>query len=202
MSTITTTIIAMVMSISLPMTPVAFHVSESGWYPEPGDRIAVDTLNNEAYLMHKDGRYIRFPVVTGQRRYVSYIGRYYHAATRNWDWQAKSLHIKWDKVTFGPSGRFLRLYKDGETHTAYGFHEYRTDSEMFEDADGNLLPAEERFKSMGCIILTAEKMDLIVQTWETNGEVLDVKTIHGIESIQEVMLAFDAQNTPEVIASK
>lgn len=204
MSNLTASLLAIIMSVpSAPLaltatmstTPVAYEVSAAHWTPEPGDKVIVDTLANEGFLMHTDGTYMRFPVVTGQRRWVYYIGRSYNASTPNWHWVAKSLHIKGDRVTFGPTGRFLRLYKDGETNTAYGFHEYRTDEEMFENDDGSLAAAEDRFRSMGCVIVKTAMMDLIVKTWEQNGEELEVLTEHGIEDLQRTMLAFEQEES-------
>ena len=204
MSNLTASLLAIIMSVpSAPQAlmqtpnidPVPYQVSAEDWSPRKGDRVIVDTLNNEGYLMHEDGTYMEFPVVTGQRKWVYYIGRSYNASTPNWSWVAKSLHIKGDRVTFGPTGRFLRLYKDGEEHTAYGFHEYRTDEEMFENEDGSLAAASERFRSMGCVIVKTAMMDLIVETWEQNGEQLEVITEHGIEDLQSVMLAFAEEET-------
>lgn len=198
MSTITASLLAIL--ISVPSAPAGFihqtvphQVARADWQPEPGDRAVVDTQNNIGYLIHENGSYLKFPVVTGQRRWVYYIGRSYNASTPNWDWVAKSLHIKGDRVTFGPTGRFLRLYKDGEDNTAYGFHEYRSDEEMFEDEDGNLAPASERFRSMGCVIVKTAMMDLIVETWEQNGQVLELKTQYGVDDIEEVILALESQ---------
>lgn len=193
MSTVASTLLGLILALPVPpaapesvaaAAPVPLEVTGESWAIEQGDRVIIDTKNNEGFLFHTDGRFMRFPIVTGQRRFVSYIGRYYNASTPNWQWEAKSLHIKGDRVTFGPSGRFLRLYKDGSLHTAYGFHEHRDEQEMF--AEG----ASERFRSMGCIIVTAQMMDLIVATWEVNEESMAVISQHGIENLQEVMAMF------------
>lgn len=199
MSTLTASLLAILISVpSLPeglhIAPVPHQVARADWEPQKGDRVVVDTKNNQGYLIHEGGEYLKFPVVTGQRRWVYYIGRSYNASTPNWNWVAKSLHIKGDKVTFGPTGRFLRLYKDGETNTAYGFHEYRTDEEMFTDTNGNLAPASERYRSMGCVIVKTAMMDLIVKTWENNGELLTVETRYGVNDIEDMILAFEGQN--------
>ncbi len=202
MSTLATSIFAAVMGLNMTFSPVAFQVSANGWYPESGDRIAVDTLSNLGYLIHRDGRYVQFPVATGQRKWVYYIGRSYNASTPNRDWDAKTYHVKGDRWTFGETGEFLRLYNnDGNTHTAYGFHAFGQEKQMFEDKDGNLLPADQRFASMGCIILRQDMMNLVLDTWRNNGEILEVKTIHGIENIQEVMLAFEKDQI-ETVAVK
>jgi len=150
------------------------------WQPETGDRFVVDTKDNEGFLIHSDGRYVRFSVATGQRRYVCYIGRCYNAATPEKSWVAKSRDIKGDHMTFGPSGRFLRLYKNGTEDTAYGIHEYGNEARMF--AEG------ERYRSMGCIVVKQAMMDIIDQTYAENGNALDVVTAFGIED--PVRLAF------------
>jgi hypothetical protein len=167
----------------LESAPVPHAISAKNWEIEEGDKILVDTKKNEGYIFHKDGRYLYFPLVTGQNRWVYYIGRSYNAATPNWNWVAKSMHIKGDRLTFGPSGRFLRLYKDGVDHTAYGFHEYGKEDEIF-------LGLDTRFRSMGCIIVRAPIMDLLVDTFEQNGSI-DVITEYGIDNLHDAMLAFE-----------
>lgn len=157
--------------------PTVQKVPEHAWHSAKGDRVLVDTLNNQGYIFHTDGRYVQFPIVTGQRRFVWYIGRYYFGATPNWNWTAKSMHIKGDRVTFGPSGRFLRLYKDGTDRTAYGFHEHRDEEEMFA------LPDPKRFRSYGCIIVKTPIMDLLEETFEKNDNELPVISVHGIEEL-------------------
>ena len=152
------------------------------WQPAVGDRFVVDTKTNEGYLVHTDGRYVKFDVVTGQRNWVYYIGRYYNATTPTWNWVVKSKDIKGDRLTFGPSGRFLRMYKDGEERTAYGIHEYRHEKEMFEKR-------EDRFQSMGCVIVRKSHMNLIEKTYKLNKkEGLHVITRYGVK--KPVKLAF------------
>ena len=83
-------------------------VPRDTWKPEVGDRLIVDTNDNMGYLIHPDGVYLEFKVATGQRRVVRYIGRTYDATTPEESWVAKSLHIKADRITFGPNGHFPR----------------------------------------------------------------------------------------------
>lgn len=135
--------------------------------------MVVDTKTNEGYLIHADGRFVQFPVATGQRKFVCYIGRCYNATTPEATWQVKSRDIKGDHITFGPSGRFLRLYKHGEDSTAYGIHEYAYEDRMF--AEG------ERYRSMGCIVVKKEMMDIIDATYSINEGILDVITAYGID---------------------
>lgn len=187
MSTIASSVLALILAMPVSplqtmFSPVPTAITQEQWQPEPGDRVIVDTRDNFGYVIHENGQYLSFPVATGQRRFVRYIGRSYNAATPNWDWSVLSMDIKGDRVTFGPTGRFLRLYKDGEENTAYGFHEHRDEAEFFAS------DAPERYRSMGCIIVRHETMDILVLTFELNGS-FDVTTIHGIDDINSVILA-------------
>jgi len=131
--------------------------------------------------MHLDGRYVRFPLITGQRRRVYYIGRSYNATTPAWDWVVQSEDIKGDRITFGPTGRFLRLYQDGEEHTAYGIHEHAAEEVMFA--------RESRFGSMGCIIVRSAMMDILEATYRLNEETgMPVFTRYGVE--EPIKVAF------------
>ncbi|MDD3897032.1 MAG: L,D-transpeptidase [Candidatus Peribacteraceae bacterium] len=167
--------------------PAAYQVSLATWEPGVGDRVVVDTKENEGYLIHTDGRYVRFPVITGQRRRVYYIGRSYNAATPAWDWVVQSQDIKGDRITFGPSGRFLRLYKDGEEHTAYGFHEHAAEDVMFD--------RESRFQSMGCVIVRSSMMDILEETYLLNTDAgVPVFTRYGIEDAVRIAFPRDDAN--------
>src|SRR3989338_9576153 len=135
-------------SISLlwftPAHPLQIPLSD--WTPLAGDHLLVDTLNNQGYLVRADhSLYTEFPVITGQKRIVRYIDMTYNAATPDWNWVMKSRHIKGDHITYGPTGRFLRLYKDGTEYTHYGIHAHRSEMRMFGE--------ESRYQSMGCIIV-------------------------------------------------
>ena len=148
------------------------------WTPSIGDRFLVDTESNIGYLVHTNGRYIQFDVATGQRRYVSYIGRYYFAATPTWEWTAKTNETKWDRTTYGKDGTFLRLFRNGDERTAYGIHAYKNDG-MHE--------TEDRFRSMGCIVPTHKMLDVIVETMNVNEGEIRVTTQFGIEQNLFVM---------------
>ena len=80
--------------------PVPSPVPFSEWQVNIGDRIVVDTRENEGYLIHADGRFLEFPVATGQRKVVCYIGRCYNGATPERSWQVQSKDIKGDHLTF------------------------------------------------------------------------------------------------------
>ncbi len=151
----------------------AYHaVDNASWIPEAGDSMLVDTKENMGYLVHSDGAYYTFPVATGQRRVVRYIGRTYNATTPERNWVVQSEQTKGDRVTFGPRGLFLRLFVDGES-TPYGIHGHRDSAKMIAD------PSEERFRSMGCIIVDEEILTIIEKTFTLNGGSLSVQTHYG-----------------------
>jgi len=165
-----------------PLTLVT-SVPVQTWAPEVGDSFFVDTKANMGYLVHTDGVYTEFPVVTGKKAFVHYIGRGYRAETPSRNWVAKSLHFKGDRMTFGAAnpkeykdidGAFLRLYVDGVENSPYGIHPTRNSARMFAETD--------RYESMGCVIVSDAMMRVILQTWRLNGEQLTVVTRHGFES--------------------
>lgn len=141
------------------------------WVPQAGDRLVVDTQANEAYLIHDDGNYTEFPVLTGQRRTVHYLGLTYNAATPEARWTVEDAVIKGDHITFGPTGLFLRLYRDGES-TAYGIHGEAYFQQM-EDSN-------DHYRSMGCILVSEDMLKVIKQTYDTNGNTLEVATTYGL----------------------
>lgn len=151
---------------ALPSPPIP--VTE--WHALPGDHLLVDTKENEGYLIHVNGRYTHFPVATGQHRFVCYIGRCYNAQTPERTWQVKERDIKGDRITFGPSGRFLRFFR-GDESSPYGIHEYAYEDRMF---------AGDRFGSMGCVIVQKEIMNILDQTFAVNEGVIDVVTKFGV----------------------
>lgn len=160
---------------SVLWSPAVPHfIDIPSWKVEKGDHLIIDTENTMGYLVRRDGSsFTSFPVITGQKRIVHYIGRTYDATTPNQHWVAKSMHSKSDRTTFGPSGRFLRLYANGEEYTAYGIHEHRSEERMFGE--------ELRFQSMGCIIVQSAVLDIIENTYRINGEELEVVTQAGME---------------------
>lgn len=152
----------------MPATPV------EDWTPLPGDAFIVDTKLNMGYLLHGDGGYTSFKVATGQRRVVRYIGRTYNATTPVRRWAGLKVETKGDRITFGKEGTFLRLFYKNE-NTPYGIHSHAYWEKMLSD--------EERFKSMGCVIVSDDMLDVILKTFEVNGNGLDVVTVYGFEEI-------------------
>ena len=146
-----------------------------------GDVLIVDTKDNIGYLVHTDGVFLSFLASTGQRKVVRYLGRTYNAMTPEKAWVAKSFHIQSDRITFGAAdpntypeldGAFLRLYVDGTQYTHYGIHPTKYSKSIFAETD--------RYESMGCIIVSDEMMEIILETWRLNGSELTVVTKYGL----------------------
>lgn len=140
----------------------------AAWVPQKGDVFEVNVQTNIGHLYHPDGTTLEFEVVSGVRRVVRYIGMRYFAATPATSWVAQNMQIKKDRMTFGKSGRFIRLFKNGVTSTAYGIHSFGREDSMFK------VPG--RYGSMGCIIVRESVMDLIEKTLEVNEGKLPVRT--------------------------
>lgn len=188
--------LALSIVIALAMTPTAVHAAWFGimpsevpetpfneWQTMKRDALVVDTETNMGYLVHEDGGFTSFPVATGQRRVVRYIGRVYDARTPARHWVMKQKQIKGDRITFGKEGLFLRLYYDGE-ETAYGVHDHRSAEAMLGD--------DVRYKSMGCIIVSKTVLDTIEATFDMNDGEMDVVTVNG----------FDEGGTPNYVILK
>lgn len=159
----------------IPETPFA------EWQTMKRDALVVDTETNIGYLVHEDGGFTSFPVATGQKRVVRYIGRTYNAQTPARRWVMAQKQIKGDRITFGKEGLFLRLYYEGE-ETAYGIHDHRSADKM--------LAEDLRYRSMGCIIVSKETLDNIEATFDMNDGIVDVVTVNGFseESVNYVTL--------------
>lgn len=163
------------LAFAMPIMP-GDSVSLIDWNPEETDEFIADTKENIGYLMHSNGEYISFRIATGQKRVVHYIGRTYDARTPERKWFAKEKQIKGDRITFGPEGTFLRLFADNE-QTPYGIHSHRSITAMLADT--------ERYKSMGCILVSKEILDIIVQTYDVTHKELPVQTVFGIEKLRD-----------------
>ena len=137
------------------------------WIPQAHDRMLVDVQENVGYLIHADGSYVSFPVATGQKKVVSYIGRTYFAATPEKQWTIKSIDIKGDRTTFGTTGRFLRLYGEDGKMTPYGIHGYAYQS---------ILEGASRYRSMGCIIVSEKVLSILERTFASNEGAIRVLT--------------------------
>lgn len=122
-----------------------------------GDYLMINLDDGVGYLANNDSmKYAQFPLLSGQRKYVYYIGRYYNAATPEQTWEIKSKDIKRDKITFSKTGEFLRLYKEGDP-TPYGIHSHK----YFQ----NMLNKGDKFRSMGCILVADDILDIIEKSY-------------------------------------
>ncbi len=158
-----------------PSPVQALPVPMAMWEAQAGDHFVVDTKANMGYMVHENGDFVSFEVATGQRRTVHYIGRTYNAATPAQEWTAESLETKGDHVTFGPTGKFFRLFDDSDgTRTAYGIHTYKYEDYMFDGA---------RYGSMGCIIVRQTDLPLIEKTFDVNDNKLSVTTVYGFDAL-------------------
>ena len=151
------------------------------WVPSFGDVFVVDVGSNAGYLVHSTGERTEFPVATGRREMVRYIGRSYNAATPVRSWTAEQFQTKGDRRTFGVSGRFLRLFRDGE-NSPYGIHSYYKVADWMQE--------DERYFSMGCIVVTEEMMDVLVETFRINNKKLTVISTNDAQTaIQQLISA-------------
>lgn len=170
------------------------------WTPIPGDRVVVDVSQSIVYLVHTNGEFLALDGLTGQNRVVRYDGITYNASTPEREWEVRSdgLHKKGRSVTFG-EGRFFRLSwpghidpRTGNETTAYGIHSHRTFEKMLKDK--NEMTAWDRQgngqRSMGCVLVSESDLDLVQQTWETNGKFLSVTTKKTVDP-----LAFENTNS-------
>jgi len=147
-------------------SPLSLEDGVRAWRPQQGDILHVNTEENLGYLIHPDGRRFVFRVATGQKRAVRYIGLSYFAATPEGNWVVKSHHIQGDRITYGPEGHFLRMYKNLDEYSHYGIHTHASADSMLREKD--------RYASMGCVIVSDAILDLLERTYVLNGQLLVV----------------------------
>ncbi len=178
--------------IWLPAGVDAENLAPVAWEPEPGDAFVVDVPANMGYLVHRNGQSFSFPVATGKKAYVRYIGRGYRAETPIRSWTAEQKQVKGDRRTFGVSGRFIRLFRGGE-NSPYGIHAYYKEKDWLE--------AKERYFSMGCIIVTETMMDIIEKTYDLSKNSLAVITTDNLEvTLQKITHNIAVQNEENALA--
>lgn len=169
--------------------PLSAHAAEADatahWQPEAGDTLIVDVPRSTGYLVHSNGESLPFPVATGRKAVVRYIGRTYRADTPIRTWTAEQRQIKGDRRTFGVSGRFIRLFRGGES-SPYGIHSYYKISDWMEE--------DERFFSMGCIVVTEEVLDVIEETFSVNEKKMTVVTTDNLQAALEKLITAKEQN--------
>jgi hypothetical protein len=160
------------MAIAAPAAH-ADRIPLSQWEPAKGDMFIADTAINVGYIRDKKGNYAEFKIGSGQKRWVYYIGRSYNAATPDGWWVVKSTKIQSDRWTFGDKGFFMRLSWNGDKDTPYGVHAMANVEEK--------LAREDRYISMGCIIVGYDVLDMLNRIYVLNGYQLQVVTRRGIE---------------------
>lgn len=135
---------------------------------EEGDYFVADLKNSAGYLMNDEVKqYASFPILSGQKRSVYYLGRYYFAATPEQTWEVKEKVIQSDRVTFSKSGEFLRLYAGGK-RTSYGIHGHK----YFE----NMVATDNKYRSYGCILVADDVLQVVEKSFEANDGSLKVVT--------------------------
>ncbi len=148
--------------------------------PSEGDYLTVFIPTGKAYLANDTTKiYAEFPILSGQPRNVRYIGRYYFAATPEQEWEVKSMDVKKDRVTFGKTGRFFRLYENGNG-TPYGIHGYKY-------AD-KIIKSGKIYASMGCVIVPEEVLNVIDASFKADTKVLKVITTSDIQKISNFIV--------------
>jgi len=155
-------------------------VSETDWEPRPGDSFYVNTNDNWGYLLHHDSsEVLAFPVATGIQGTINYLGMRYYAGTPDANWIAKTASTQSDRTTFGPTGLFLRLFKNGDQYTRYGIHGHAYSQ--------NWLTLLSRYKSAGCIVTSEQILQIIKTTFDVNGGQLEVTTSKNQDKIMQEM---------------
>ncbi len=182
-------VLSLLLSILLLSLPLAVsatgYIPQQQWQPRIVDEFIVDVDSNTGYLLHADGGYMAFPLATGQQRTIHYLGINYFASTPLSSWIAKDEMIQTDRVDFGITGRFLRLYKNGSERTAYGIHGYKYFKKWLKD--------DTRYKSLGCIVVSEDMLDIIEATYRINGNRLNVQTTYGPQKLLDELTAIEQQ---------
>ena len=149
--------------------PMWGRVNVGEFEPADGDYLLADLSRGVGYLANNGNKsFTTFPLLSGQHRYVYYIGRYYYAATPEQKWVVKEMNIQGDRITFSESGRFLRMYANGETYTSYGIHGHAHFETMIE--------RDSKFQSMGCLLVSDEVMDVLEKSFYANENGMRVLT--------------------------
>lgn len=108
---------------------------------------------------------------SGQQKMVHYMKRTYNAATPSDSWEVGEIDTQSDRLNFGKDGTFMRLYRYKKS-TSYGIHSVAN----IDD----LLATDERYYSFGCILVDYDTLDILVDTYALNGNILSLLTIDGL----------------------
>lgn len=141
--------------------------------PREGDYFLVDIDDALGYLVN-DGymTYTVFPIMSGATR----------TPTPEEEWVVKEKNIQSNRIVFGETGEFLRMYKnDGDTRTGYGIHNYAYFEEEIEKGT--------KYLSLGCILVSADIHDLIEESYLANGENMKMITKYDVNLSSYIKLA-------------
>lgn len=150
---------------------VSPYIPLSQWHAQAGDRFIADTQENVGYLVHEDGSYTSMVIGSGRRETVHYIGKTYDATTPPAQWEVQDINIQNNRAIFGKTGRFLRLFQQDE-YTNYGIHSVGNIDDI--------LASDNRYMSMGCVLVNDAILDILIATYHLNGDSLDVVTTYGL----------------------
>lgn len=151
-----------------PVQQIPLH----DWQPAKGDAFIADTRANIGYLVHADGSFTATKIASGKHETVHYMRQTYNAATPSDHWIVKEINTQTDRLTFGKDGTFMRLYRDGTQYTSYGIHSVANIDKLLE--------TDQRYYSMGCVLVDDRMLAILLDTYELNDESLQVLTIDGL----------------------
>lgn len=178
------TISALLLTCTAPIAASAAAFNQEEYSPysiedftaNSGDYMVAHLEEGIGYLVNDEKRhYASFPLLSGQKRYIRYLGRGYFAATPEQTWVVKEKNIQGDRVTFGKTGEFLRLFANGK-RTHYGIHGHRSYDVM--------IARETKFQSYGCIIVSDFVLDVIEKSFLENGGELMVITTNDLSEVE------------------
>lgn len=141
--------------------------------PSEGDYFLVDIDDALGYLVNDDKKtYTVFPIMSGGRG----------TPTPRQEWYVKEKNIQSNRIFFGETGEFLRMYSnDGNTRTGYGIHNYAYFEEEIEKGT--------KYLSWGCIMVSAEMEDIIEESYLANGENMYMVTTDDVNLSSYIKLA-------------
>ena len=152
------------MSIGMANAGTWRHVPVLTLTPSEGDRFLVDIDNALGYIVNNNNlTYSAFPLMTGALR----------TPTPEETWVVKELNIQPNRVIFGDSGEFLRMYRgEGAQRTGFGIHGYKYFQKEIEGG--------RKFLSLGCILVADNVHDVLEGSWRANGEAMEMKTVKSM----------------------
>lgn len=160
-------------SVLLSVTGIVLGVG--GQVPQDMS-LVFDLSTHNGYIVSQKQVLDKFDILSGQKRVVTYIGLTYYAETPVKEWYIENIESKADKMTFGESGRFARLF-DTVEGTNYGIHPYKYFDKEIE--------AGNQYVSMGCVLVSEDTMDKIQLILENQKKIEVVTTFDVSEYIEK-----------------